>query len=842
MTTTTSKKMAMLLLIASAAYDGIFDTGRARNWAVSADPITLPGGFVLATPPTGDVALFNVKQSKSPKGLRTNSPTMTRKPVTAPNSQQQPPSPSSASQPSSPTSSPTSSDTCSNLTCTPGMTAFEYLGMGYDIINGNPRGSFSSELDPGFRSRVIKLDYDKGYLTTDHEYKVPFATELRRSTSCKFSSSSVEVSSSSDYQKQLSNEAETSESLSVNAKVSGGIGSFSASASFSQDQKFTGSQKYEEFSQARSSEKTTTFEAKALCTEFTANIQPDAQIQPDAVFHSALSSLTVPFDRNSNRTIEAYTHFFRTYGTHYVHHLVLGAKHIYSTVMKASDAMELSKQNIDVKSSLSVQRQAEISGSYGAASAEVGGKTENNSTNSNSLKNERMEEIKKKVERVDQVNVGGVPPVDGKWETWAASVVKRPMPIVYKLTGIWEMMDTEEQKDAFKDAIEYLYGIEIDPPKINTTYLKSFHFGVSGPDGTLVSDYSYSSNFEYRALLSVGDAQKITDGKNYSYISFDVVWEGRSQSAVFATSINNLLSPSYEDKERGSPITSLALANYFTPFGLNDGTYGQAKIQFAGFKNAETNNQFWNQLDEGNLQRFSFLTATSSSDKKLVSGLIHPGGFAVSDNFNTKIPFDISKPERNKWLIEFGNEFEKVPTIVLFPVWFPSLAEKTRKPESPMELLTYSDSCTTKQCSINAFKDSPFLGFSFLAIDGNLTNAPGVVHGSVDIHSAISPGVPRAKPGYTETFYFDQTNVLVGVEIIFDNKFAGIPSVVASIHESGSVNWVGFVSQSIIVDHITSKSAFIKVGRVSPGRQGAFLVFSPMSFAFVAVGPADAKR
>lgn len=375
MMTTTSKKMAMLLLIASAAYDGVFDTGRARNWAVSADPITLPGGFVFATPSTEGIALFDAKGSKSPKGLRSNSPTMTKAPVTAPNSQQQPPSPAPPSQPSSPASS-APSDTCSNLSCTPGMTAFEYLGMGYDIINGNPRGSFSSELDPGFRSRVVSLDYDNGYLTTDHQYKVPFGTELRRSTSCKFSSSSVEVSSSSDYSKQLSNEAETSDSLNVNAKVSGGFDSFSASASFSQDQKFTGSQKYDEFSQARSSEKTTTFEAKALCTEFTANIQPDAQIQPDAVYRSALNKLPVPFVNTTMAHKEAYTHFFRTYGTHYVHHLVLGAKHIYSTVMKASDAMELSKKNIDVKSTLSVQRQAEISGSYGAASAEAGAKTE----------------------------------------------------------------------------------------------------------------------------------------------------------------------------------------------------------------------------------------------------------------------------------------------------------------------------------------------------------------------------------------------------------------------------------------------------------------------------------
>jgi len=457
-------------------------------------------------------------------------------------------------------------------------------------------------------------------------------------------------------------------------------------------------------------------------------------------------------------------------------------------------------------------------------------------------KDENMKEITSKIARVDQINVGGVPPVDGKWETWAESVVKRPMPIVYKLTGIWEMMDTKEQKDAFKDAIEDIYRIVLDPPQIDTTYLKSFHFGVSGPDGTLVSDYSYSSNFEYRALLSVGDTYTpdAPDVNKRSYISFDVVWEGRSQSAVFATSINNLLSPSYEDKEKASPIIDTQWASYFNPFGLSGGTLGQSTIQFRALGSGDLPPALY----KNSLQRFSFLTATTSSDKKLVSGLIHPGGFAVSDNFNAKIPFDVSKPEKTKWLIEFEKEFDKAPTIVLFPVWFPPPAENTvpsnstNKPNDVLDILMVSNSCTTRQCNVDVgFSSNEFLGFSFLAIDGNLTNAPGVVHGTVDVKSAIG-SVTKVKSGYNETYYFDKANTiasLVGVEIIFDRPFVGIPSVIASIHDS-IPSLRGSLSQSIIVDHITRKSAFIKVGMVYPEN------FIPLSFAFVAVGPVDAKR
>jgi hypothetical protein len=44
----------------------------------------------------------------------------------------------------------------------------------------------------------------------------------------------------------------------VNGKVEGEVGDFGVEASFSVDKKFSSSQKYEECSQARSSEQTTT--------------------------------------------------------------------------------------------------------------------------------------------------------------------------------------------------------------------------------------------------------------------------------------------------------------------------------------------------------------------------------------------------------------------------------------------------------------------------------------------------------------------------------------------------------------------------------------------------------
>lgn len=67
----------------------------------------------------------------------------------------------------------------------PGVTALEYLGTGYDIFKGNPRGGVTTELDPGFRCGVIKLEQDQARTTINTEYTVPLGTEMRYVTSCK---------------------------------------------------------------------------------------------------------------------------------------------------------------------------------------------------------------------------------------------------------------------------------------------------------------------------------------------------------------------------------------------------------------------------------------------------------------------------------------------------------------------------------------------------------------------------------------------------------------------------------------------------------------------------------
>jgi len=136
----------------------------------------------------------------------------------------------------------------------PGIPNLEYLGLGYDLIRGNPRGSESSELDPGFRYRVLQLRQVQSDLTIDTEFTVPLGTAIKYTSSCKYDDSSVEVSSDSDMRTSLSKEAKTETSIrsSTSRSVSSLLYSFSssvsASASFSQSEKFMSTGEKIEFS------------------------------------------------------------------------------------------------------------------------------------------------------------------------------------------------------------------------------------------------------------------------------------------------------------------------------------------------------------------------------------------------------------------------------------------------------------------------------------------------------------------------------------------------------------------------------------------------------------------
>lgn len=61
----------------------------------------------------------------------------------------------------------------------PGIPGIEYLGLGYNMLEGNPRGTAKSELDPGYRHRVVDIVQDQSRTTLDTDYMMPYGGKLR---------------------------------------------------------------------------------------------------------------------------------------------------------------------------------------------------------------------------------------------------------------------------------------------------------------------------------------------------------------------------------------------------------------------------------------------------------------------------------------------------------------------------------------------------------------------------------------------------------------------------------------------------------------------------------------
>jgi sporozoite microneme protein 2 len=107
------------------------------------------------------------------------------------------------------------------------QTGTEYVGLGYNLVYGNPEGDDNTQLDPGLRLPLINLEW-----TYDAELEHGF---YQPETTCYQNSDVSTSSSSEDYQEELSSQVDTS------ASGSGSAGGFSAEASFSASQ---GSQEF----------------------------------------------------------------------------------------------------------------------------------------------------------------------------------------------------------------------------------------------------------------------------------------------------------------------------------------------------------------------------------------------------------------------------------------------------------------------------------------------------------------------------------------------------------------------------------------------------------------------
>lgn len=419
----------------------------------------------------------------------------------------------------------------------PGIPNLEYLGIGYNIFEGNPRGSDISEADPGFRSGVIQLVQKQTELTIDQDYMVPLGVDLRYITACKFASKSTELSNENEYQEEISREA-TQET-----DISGGIGGmFSISASYA----FSSSEKYKQFTETTAATQSVTYEARALCSEFKAALKPYYTHTLKEEFEMALDALSTPWT-NSDEQRKEYADFLSAFGTHYVKDVTLGAKHIYSSEIKSEDVSSLKKNDVDIQSTLSWSVQASFNGGGSASEelqmlprfeasgeipglgeakiykyifeeASVGAGVSNSESISEAESKSNLEQVKTKVTTINELNIGGNPPEDGNWKTWATTVRDRPMPISYELAGIWTLMNSKQTK-AFEEAVVALYNLDLRAKK-DGTIIDALRFGVTRGNGEAISSYNRSPSSNYRSSI---EFTAIPGGETQNEITENIV-------------------------------------------------------------------------------------------------------------------------------------------------------------------------------------------------------------------------------------------------------------------------------------------------------------------------------
>ena len=137
-----------------------------------------------------------------------------------------------------------------------------YLGLGYDITHSNPQGNGKSLLDPGYRSPVIQLNYEKDakHSTADLSFLVPTQGFGIKRVACQHATTSTKMSSMEDYSKSVASDA------SQDTSVSAGFSGFGAAVSGSYQG--CSSEGTQEFAQNVVTGDSERFEMKSYCTQY----------------------------------------------------------------------------------------------------------------------------------------------------------------------------------------------------------------------------------------------------------------------------------------------------------------------------------------------------------------------------------------------------------------------------------------------------------------------------------------------------------------------------------------------------------------------------------------------
>ncbi|KAL8271101.1 hypothetical protein Esti_004955 [Eimeria stiedai] len=326
--------------------------------------------------------------------------------------------------------------------------SFNYVGIGYDSVRGNPLGDPNLMGDPGLRSPIIRFKFvqDEEGVTSDLTELQPLGAYSRPYVACKQSENLSEVATISDYVRELEADAQLAGGDAL------GLYSFSASAF------------YKDVARKALKRNSKTFLLKTYCLRYEAGLAQtesfnwnytlaftDASDHLPSTFEGTNSTegcTPTKWRENSHveecakTNVHQWFDFIEQFGTHYIVRLFAGGKLTHQITMANSDLASLNSSGVSVKAA--IKATFSVISSNGSADVE------------HAL--EQREQLKSYNYETETLIMGGRVPKDvsdaDSMAEWSDSVEELPMPVKITLQPISNLLPFEK-RDAFEAASRF---------------------------------------------------------------------------------------------------------------------------------------------------------------------------------------------------------------------------------------------------------------------------------------------------------------------------------------------------------------------------------------------------
>jgi hypothetical protein len=168
------------------------------------------------------------------------------------------------------------------------VTGTDFLGIGYDLVKGNPDGDGETILDPGYRAMVIQVEAFNLQRVTPEYFYMPENGFALKEDACEQASTTVKLTTSDDYKNTLNAD--------VSAEGAGSSGLYSAA--------FSASVKYKEFQQNVVEKEATQYDMTSYCMSGHLGFYEDEYPMPTKEFADATNKLPSTMSPEGQKCLE----------------------------------------------------------------------------------------------------------------------------------------------------------------------------------------------------------------------------------------------------------------------------------------------------------------------------------------------------------------------------------------------------------------------------------------------------------------------------------------------------------------------------------------------------------